>query len=186
MQHWLKYSFGVLFLALALTLANSSLAWASPAQSPARQTVPTRIKTETPTNPAPLPTDQPKTKIPTAILPTQPQNTQAPTALPPTQIPPASSTPGPVLPTGQILSASPTLASTVSPLAAATLAASPTTAALAPLSATPAASVPAADDSSDSPSAALLPGGVLLVVVLSLWLAWRFAQKRASESENGK
>lgn len=47
-RFWLK--FGILIILLVLTgiLWDSNMVWASPDQSPPRQTVPTRVKTDTP------------------------------------------------------------------------------------------------------------------------------------------
>jgi len=47
-RYWLKIVFFVVFIVVAAIFMDNSLVWASPDQSPARQTVPTRVKSPTP------------------------------------------------------------------------------------------------------------------------------------------
>jgi len=47
-RSWLKFGMIAVFLVLTGILWDSGMVWASPDQSPARQTVPTRVKTDTP------------------------------------------------------------------------------------------------------------------------------------------
>jgi hypothetical protein len=72
-----------LLLSIVL-ISNNKNVWASPGQSPIRQTVPTRVRTPTPIE---IPTSVPPTNTPNVI----------PTLLPPTDTPPTG--PQPQLPT---------------------------------------------------------------------------------------
>lgn len=80
-RSWLKFGIIAVLLVLTGILWDSSMVWASPDQSPARQTVPTRVKTDTPTSvpPTNTPVIVPATSVP-------PTSTEAPdrhpTALP--------------------------------------------------------------------------------------------------------
>ena len=75
----------ITFLLLSIVLlSHNKSVWASPDQSPNRQTVPTRVRTSTPTE---VPTQAPPTDTPTIV----------PTSLPPTDTSPAG--PKPQLPT---------------------------------------------------------------------------------------
>lgn len=90
-RSWLKSSILVAFLFLIVTFWGNGIVWASPEQSPVRQTVPTRIKdTPVPISPTAAPptsapatkiklTVQPPTDLPTTTL-TQPLPTQTTTA----------------------------------------------------------------------------------------------------------
>ncbi len=71
-RSWLKFGMIAVFLVLTGILWDSSMVWASPDQSPLRQTVPTRVKTNTPV-PA---TDTPGKVRNTSVPPT---STNAPT-----------------------------------------------------------------------------------------------------------
>ena len=71
-RSWLKFGMITIFLVLTGILWDSSMVWASPDQSPLRQTVPTRVKTNTPV-PA---TDTPGKVRNTSVPPT---STNAPT-----------------------------------------------------------------------------------------------------------
>lgn len=76
-RSWLKFGIIAVLLVLTGILWDSSIVWASPDQSPARQTVPTRVKTDTPTSvpPTNTPVVVPATSAPPTI-------TEAPDVLP--------------------------------------------------------------------------------------------------------
>lgn len=80
-RSWLKFGITAVLLVLTGILWDSSMVWASPDQSPPRQTVPTRVKTDIPTSvpstntPGVVPaTSVPPTKTKTATA-TQPAPT---------------------------------------------------------------------------------------------------------------
>ena len=86
---WLK--FGVIAFLLVSTgiFWDTSMVWASPDQSPARQTVPTRVKTDTPTPEIVPPTSVPPTDTPVVPTSVPPTITEAPDR-PPTALPTAT------------------------------------------------------------------------------------------------
>ncbi len=111
-RSWLKFGMIAILLVLTGILWDSSMVWASPDQSPARQTVPTRAKTDTPVPATDTPGKVKGTSVPptSTNAPTLPAATQMQTpsqtktatvtqpAHTPTTIPPTS-TATPVMPT---------------------------------------------------------------------------------------
>lgn len=63
-RSWLKFSMIAILLVLTGILWDSNMVWASPEQSPPRQTVPTRVKTDTPAPATNTPDVVPATNTP--------------------------------------------------------------------------------------------------------------------------
>ena len=102
-RSWLKFGVIAFLLVSTWIFWDTSMVWASPDQSPARQTVPTRVKTDTPTSvpPTNTPVVVPATSAPPTItetpdvLPTAtrmqiPTQTQTATATQPAPTPTAT------------------------------------------------------------------------------------------------
>ena len=105
-RSWLKFGMIAVFLVLTGILWDSSMVWASPDQSPPRQTVPTRVKTNTPV-PA---TDTPGKVRNTSVPPTSTNAPTLPTATQmqiPTQTKTVTATPVMSTATSVLLTATP-------------------------------------------------------------------------------
>ena len=115
-RSWLKFGMIAIFLVLTGILWDSSMVWASPDQSPLRQTVPTRVKTNTPV-PA---TDTPGKVRNTSVPPTSTNAPTLPTATQmqiPTQTRTATATqpmPTATRPTSTVMLVMPTVTSVLS------------------------------------------------------------------------
>jgi len=115
-RSWLKFGMIAVFLVLTGILWDSSMVWASPDQSPLRQTVPTRVKTNTPV-PA---TDTPGKVRNTSVPPTSTNAPTLPTATQmqiPTQTRTATATqpmPTATRPTSTVMLVMPTVTSVLS------------------------------------------------------------------------
>jgi hypothetical protein len=130
----LKISIFFFLLFSTIVLWNNSPVWASPGQSPNHQTVPTRVKSKTPTS-----TVKPGTP---SITPTE-----ATTSVPPSQT--ATARPGSLTPT-QIASARPGQSTnTPTPSDQATLSAPTSTGGAEPPTATPSTDTPTPDQASN-------------------------------------
>ena len=116
---WLKFGVIAFLLVSTWIFWDTSMVWASPDQSPARQTVPTRVKTDTPTSvpPTNTPVVVPATSAPPTI-------TETPDVLPtatrmqiPTQTRTATATqpmPTATRPTSTVMLVMPTVTSVLS------------------------------------------------------------------------
>jgi len=115
-RSWLKFGMIAVFLVLTGILWDSSMVWASTDQSPLRQTVPTRVKTNTPV-PA---TDTPGKVRNTSVPPTSTNAPTLPTATQmqiPTQTRTATATqpmPTATRPTSTVMLVMPTVTSVLS------------------------------------------------------------------------
>ena len=80
-RSWLKFGMIAVLLVLTGILWDSGMAWASPDQSPPRQTVPTRKKTDTPVPATNTPDVVPATDTPGKVkdTPVPPTSTNVPT-----------------------------------------------------------------------------------------------------------
>jgi len=118
-RSWLKFGVIAFLLVSTWIFWDTSMVWASPDQSPARQTVPTRVKTDTPTSvpPTNTPVVVPATSAPPTI-------TETPDVLPtatqmqiPTQTRTATATqpmPTATRPTSTVMLVMPTVTSVLS------------------------------------------------------------------------
>jgi hypothetical protein len=84
-RFWLKSCLVMLLLILIVLFSDKGKAWASPSQSPHFQTVPTRVRTKTPTSTSKpsIPTETPTNGL-TPSIPTKTQPAISPTPVRPT------------------------------------------------------------------------------------------------------
>ena len=114
-RSWLKFGMIAVFLVLTGILWDSGMVWASPDQSPARQTVPTRVKTDTPGPATNTPDIVPATNTPgkvrgTSVPPTSTNALTLPSATQmqiPTQTKTVTATPVMSTATSVLLTATP-------------------------------------------------------------------------------